>query len=420
MSHFVFVESNTTGTGRIAVSRLLSRGDEVTFLTRARAKYPFLASPQAGLRVLDVETNDVTAVVEEIRNLQWSSRVDALMTFSEFYVSIVAEAAKALGYPCLDPAAAGTCRNKYLTQAALRSAGLPTCDFFLVSTEFEARRAADRITYPCVVKPPSDSSSHGVRLVANADELLTHYRELSSWKENIRGQHLTGEVLIETLVRGPEFSVETFTVRGAPAVVIGVTDKHLSEPPHFVEVGHDFPSGADPAIQRELIEAVSKALVAVHFDFGPAHSEIRWSDNRAVVIEINPRLAGGMIPELVQYSTGIDLLAAWTDLALGRQPQLTATRKEFASIRFVTAQQRGQAVGVGGAERARLFATVREVKVECTPGKQVRPAADAYDRLGHVIAAGGDRRGVLRDVVQAVEAIDIEIETNEAVAATAG
>ena len=40
--HYLFVESNTTGTGALAVTRLLERGARVTFLARHPEKYPFL------------------------------------------------------------------------------------------------------------------------------------------------------------------------------------------------------------------------------------------------------------------------------------------------------------------------------------------------------------------------------------------
>ena len=50
MKRFLFVESNTTGTGKLAVERLLAAGHHVTFLTRTPAKYPFLASPQRPAR----------------------------------------------------------------------------------------------------------------------------------------------------------------------------------------------------------------------------------------------------------------------------------------------------------------------------------------------------------------------------------
>lgn len=412
MRHFVFVESNTTGTGAIAVQRLLSAGHSVTFLTRDRRKYPFLQNVQQtfALRVEDVETNDPAPVVDAVHRMQGEERVDALLTFSDFYVAIVAEAARSCGLKGLQPSAARTCRNKHLARCALRAAGLAVPDFWVVSSERHARRIAHRVRFPCVVKPPADSSSHGVRMVSDADELVAHYRVLSAWRENVRGQRLDGRVLIESLIEGPEYSVETVSGPDGTTRVIGVTDKHLSDPPHFVELGHDFPSRTDERIRRALAETTLRALAAVGFDFGPAHTELRWTPAGPVVVEINPRLAGGMIPELVWHATGIDLMNAWFQLLLGNAVRLVPGRAHAASIRFLTAPCAGRLAGGDGIERARSLPSIREVCLSRPVGERVRPPEDAYDRLGYVIAAGEDSPQVDRDVEKAIREIRLDVE----------
>ncbi|HVR99864.1 MAG TPA: ATP-grasp domain-containing protein [Thermoanaerobaculia bacterium] len=410
MSHFVFIESNTTGTGAIAVERMLARGDRVTFLTRSREKYPFLADPKPGLEVAGVETNDVEAIAAFLGGLLERTGVDVVLTFSDFYVAIVAEVAARFGFRYLSPAPARTCRSKLLTREALRRAGLPTPDFWRLSSEEEALRLSREVRYPCVVKPPSDSSSYGVRVVRDAGELLAQYRALSAETANVRGQALDGTVLVESYLDGPEYSVETVTLPGGPAVVLGVTDKHLSPPPHFVETGHDFPSAADPAVVAGLAGATTAALDAVGFDFGPAHTELRWTERGPVVVEINARLAGGMIPELVRYALGVDLLDTLLDLLLGRPVDLRPTRHETASVRFLTVDRRGRLAGWQGAEAARSLPTVREVFFGKEAGALVQPAENAYHRLGFVIAAGPDRSLVQADLQRALAALHAEVE----------
>lgn len=410
MRHFAFVESNTTGTGRRAVERLLAEGERVSFLTRSRGKYPFLEAPQPGLAVYDVETNAVAEVVQALQGLAGRERPDAIVTFSDFYVDIVAEGARRLGFPGLDPAAAATCRSKHKTRLALARAGLPTPEVCLLTSEEEALRAADEIGFPAVVKPVADSSSTGVKRVESAAELVAQFRRLAGWRENVRGQKLDGSVLVESFLAGDEHSVETFTLPGGETRVVGVTDKHLSPPPHFVETGHDFPSGAPPSRRAALEEAAQSALAAVGFDFGPAHTEIRCTEHGPVVVEINARLAGGMIPELVALSTGIDLSRAWLDLAAGGRPALEPSRAGCASIRFLMAPAAGRLVRVEGEEEARAVPGVTEVLVTARPGALLAPAEDAYGRLGHVIAAGARREPVAAAAKAGARAIHFVLE----------
>ena len=411
MRHFVFVESNTTGTGRQAVERLLQARERVTFLAREPEKYPFLMAGRPGLTVLAEETNDVEAVTARVAAVMRRRPVDALLTFSDYYVAIVAEVAARLGFRYLDPEAARTCRDKHATRQALRRAGLAVPEFHLVATPEEAQRLSREVAYPCVVKPLSESSSKGVLRVEDAGQLLAHFHELHGWRENSRRQPMTGRVLVESLLAGPEFSVETFTLASGRTEVLGITTKHLSPPPLFVEMGHDFPSVLESATAARLTGAVLAALQAVGYDCGPAHTEIRLTpDGGPVVVEINPRLAGGMIPELVRLALGVDLVEALFDHLSGRPVDLRSAQDEWASIRFLTASRHGRLAAVAGLQEARQLATVAEVNVSVAPGAEVRPAEEATHRLGYVIASGPDRQRVLGEVDAAMARIILDIE----------
>jgi biotin carboxylase len=410
MSHFVFIESNTTGTGRLAVERLLAQGEQVTFITRQPRKYPFLNPSAPGLRVLELETNDVGALKARVRELKRQASPDALVTFSTFYVPTVAEVAADSGFRYLNPQAAHDCHDKYRSRQVLRRAGLPTPGFWLVTTDEQLRQVSETVSYPCVVKPIAESGSNGVRLVQNREELVSHAQLLRARKVNEREQALEGHLLVESLLSGPEFSVETITLAPGRTQVIGVTAKHLSTPPHFVEMGHDFPADLEPKARQALEQATVAALEAVGFDWGPAHTELRLTPTGPVVVEINPRLAGGMIPELVRHATGIDQLSVMLDMLLGKPVSLQPTRQEYAAIRFLTAPRRGRITRVTGVEEARSLPGIREVSVDKGVGTLVRFPENAIDRLGFVIASSRDRAEAITSVNQARELIQLQLE----------
>jgi cysteine synthase A len=408
--HFVFVESNTTGTGKLAVDRLLDGGHRVTFVTGQPEKYPFLNRRDPGLCLAHADTNDPAAAEACVRRLAADRPIDALLTFSTFYVPLAAELAAGLGLRYLNPRAAATCHHKHRTREVLARAGLPTPGFWLIGSPAEAERLARTIAYPCVVKPTAESGSTGVRRVDDRDQLLAHVAALAARKVNERGQPLTGEVLVEDFITGPEFSVETLTLARGDTRVIGATRKHLSPPPHFVELGHDFPADLAPAARASLEAATLAALDAVDFDLGPAHTELRLSPTGPVVIEINPRLAGGMIPELVRHATGLDLLALLLDQLLGAPLDLRPTRRHAASIRFITAERDGRLAAVHAVDDARALDLVREVAVDKPIGARVRPPHSATDRLGYVIAAGEDATAVQAAADRARATVRLDVE----------
>jgi len=413
--HVLFLESNTTGTGKLAVERLLAAGSRVTFLTRSPEKYPFLEPPRPPhLVVEEVETNDLEAAAERIAAVLDRSPAQVLLTFSEYYVAHCAELASRFGFPYLAPEAARTCRDKGHLRSALRAAGKPCPPFRRLTSEAEARAAAREMELPLVVKPPGESSSKGVQRIDDEAGLVEAYGELATWRSNDRGQAIDGSVLVEGILDGPEYSVETFTLPSeggaAPRVhTVGVTAKHLSPQPLFVEVGHDFPAPLDDERRAALVAATEGALTAVGYDFGPAHTELRWTGAGPVVVEINPRLAGGMIPELVEHALGIDLLAAYLDLLRGRRPDLAPKRRGHASIRFLLAPREGRLEAVEGVEGARRLDLVQEVSVTRRPGSAVRPAEHALDRLGYAIAAGDDPAATAAAAVAAAGAVRFSV-----------
>src|SRR5262249_54068333 len=156
------------------------------------------------------------------------------------------------------------------------------------------------------------------RLCRSAAEVKAHAARLLAHATNERGQATPAEVLIEEFVRGPEYSVEVFNGQA-----VGVTRKHLSPAPYFVEIGHDFPAALPAAARASLAEIATAAVHAIGLTWGPAHVELRLAAAGPVVIEINPRLAGGFIPELVRLSTGLDLIEATVALAAGVTPGRT-------------------------------------------------------------------------------------------------
>jgi len=410
--HFLFVESNTTGTGHLAIERLLARGDRVTLCCGDRTRYPFLDALRSspGLQVVEADTNDPAALAHAIDEATRDCVADALLTFSTFYVAQVAKLAAERKLRCLSPEAAERCHDKYETRLALSRAGLPTPEFWLITTEAEARELADRATFPLVAKPRAGSSSAGVKLMTCPTELLAHIAMLRARTVNERGQVSKPHALVEQMLDGPEFSVETFSLDPFRTVVIGVTAKHLSPAPYFTELGHDFPANLPGAEEAAIVACALEALRAVGFDSGPAHTEIRLTNRGPVVIEINPRLAGGMIPELIRYARGIDLTSTWLDFALGCEVDLAPSRSEVAGIRFLTAPKDGRLVAVEGLADASVIDGTRVVRFDGKLGQTVRRPTSGLDRLGFVIASGPDAGQVERSLTAATQRIQIQVE----------
>lgn len=404
----LFVESNTTGTGMIALRTAVRLGLEPVLLTKDPSRYAGLA--ETGSRVVECDTDDGFSLQLAAKELSAGCIVAGVTTTSEFYVEPCAAVAMALGLPGNPPEAVAICRDKSRTRAALMQApGLGQPRFAVVSEVAAAQEAVAKVGLPCVVKPADDSGSHNVLWCGEAQDAVAHAARVLAVTQNMRGQPTARIALVEEYLEGPEYSAEMFCT-GGEAVCVGITQRTVSPLPYFVETGHLFPAAVASGIAEQIADVARRALAATGFDRGPAHVELKLTASGPAVVEINARLAGGMIPELIRLATGIDLLEQQVRAAAGRPVRLDPSRSRQAGIRFLTASAAGRLGGVSGVGQAERVPGVDRVVVTGTVGRQVRPVRDAYDRLGHVIAAGDAAEQVVQALDEAAGMVRISVE----------
>lgn len=408
----VFLESNTTGTGMLALRTATRLGFAPVLVCRDPGRYA--GADATGVPIVVCDTEDDTAVLAAVREAAAGRALAGATTTSDFFLEHTARLAQSLGVPGHAPRTAAVCRDKSRTREALRDAGVPQPAHAVVEDIDAVAEAVAHVGLPCVVKPVDGSGSQHVRWCADAADAAAHAGRILAVTENVRGQASPGKALVEEFVSGPEYSVEMFCT-GGEAVSVGVTRRTTTPLPYFVETGHVFPAGLSPAREAEITEAARQALKAVGFERGPAHVEARLTPDGPVVIEINGRLAGGMIPELVRAATGTDLLDQQIRAATGLPVQLEPSRSRHAGLRFLTAPDTGRLTAVTGVEAALRVPGVESVTVTAGPGRAVRPPRDAYDRLGHVIAVG-DTPGDVEAALDAATAL-LVVETEPPAAA---
>ena len=131
---------------------------------------------------------------------------------------------------------------------------------------------------------------------------------------------------------------------------------------------------------------------------------------RAYPIEVNPRLAGGFIPELVRHAEGIDLIRETLRLVVGRTPLLTAIRHRHASIRFLFAPRAGLLSDVQGRGAALGQTHVEDVTLYRRVGETLTIEGDFRDRIGHVVACAERPETAVVAAERAMDSIRIVVE----------
>ena len=165
-------------------------------------------------------------------------------------------------------------------------------------------------------------------LIENREELERAVRYSSS-----NGRE--GSVIVEEYLQGSEVSVEVMVIDGE-VHILQVTDKLTTGAPHFVEMGHSQPSRLRNEDIKAIRDLAARAVKSVGIDNGPAHVEIMLTDKGPKMIELGARMGGDCITtHLVPLSTGIDMVKATIQIALGEQPDIAPKFNKGAAIRYI-------------------------------------------------------------------------------------
>lgn len=388
----VFIESNTTGTGRLFTATARRKGYCPIVLTDNPSRYPYLV--QDDISSIVVATQDLATLQDTITRLAVKAPVAGIFSTSEYYIEIAASLARACDLPGANPESVAHCKNKWIQRQHLERLSLYIPSYRRATSSEEACEVAEELEWPVIVKPTLGTGSIGVRLCSTKHEVREHTSLLLGRTVNERGMPIPEEVLVEEYLKGPEFSVETLNTQ-----ILGITRKYTSSEPYFVEIGHDFPAELTTEITVAIGDAVTRALDGMDLTWGPAHTELRLTEKGPAIIEINPRLAGGFIPEIVRFATGIDLIEETVAAVVGGSTCLERHHSLFSSIRFLLCPSAGVIRAFEGIEDAATVKDVADVQIYCSVGDHCYPRQDFRDRIGHVIA----RAESYSDAVEAAE-----------------
>ena len=238
-------------------------------------------------------------------------RTERLYHFEEEGIQVV-PSAKAVNY---------TMNRKAIRDLAAKELGLKTAKYFYAKSLEELKEAADKIGFPCVVKPLMSSSGKGQSLVKSADELE------QAWIYGCEGSRGDiKELIIEEFIRfDSEITLLTVTQKNGPT--------RFCAPIGHVQKGGDYRESFQPAPIRpdhlaeaqEMAAKVTEALTGagiwgVEFflsnENGVYFSELspRPHDTGMVTLagtqclnefELHARAVLGLpIPEIEQYRMG--------------------------------------------------------------------------------------------------------------------
>lgn len=198
-------------------------------------------------------------------------RTERLFGFEEKGIKVV-PSARAVNY---------TMNRRAIRDLAAQELGLRTAKYFYAKTYEELVAGAEKVGFPCVVKPLMSSSGHGQSLVKTADDLRKAYDDAM---EGSRGD--VRELIVEEFIHfTSEFTLLTVTQQNGPTL--------FCPPIGHVQKGGDYRESWQPyeipAADLLAAQEMAKKITAALTGAGIWGVEFFLTDTGVVFSELSPR-----------------------------------------------------------------------------------------------------------------------------------
>ncbi|MER8824495.1 acetyl-CoA carboxylase biotin carboxylase subunit family protein [Mesorhizobium sp. M0991] len=348
-----------------------------------------------------VDTDNLEALIHECSRLRAAYDIAGITGFpnpSESVHATVGALCRYFNLPGPNPTSIERCCDKFVQRQLLGQAGVPIPAYRLATNATDVESAASEVGLPVIVKPAVGSGSSGVRLCRNVDELGEHTTYLLGGKHIWRS---SPRIVVEEFAQGAHYSVELMGNE-----VIGIAAADFGSPPHFVCREYIYPALLTVDEHRHIADISLGCLQALGLGWGPTNIDLRWTKRGPVVIEVNPRLAGTPIPQLIQLAYGVDFVTEHIKLVIAEECNLRRTRSHTAAARILVPDRDGILDWIDGGGRAAAVPGVAEVKFSIEPKMPIVRKGDFTDRIGYIIAASptfARTNGILQRAVDLID-----------------
>lgn len=260
-------------------------------------------------------------------------RADGVLTFVENYVCEAARVAAALGLPGNPPEAVDAARSKLRTRELSARLGLPTPKAQRVRSLDELFAAAGDVGFPAVVKPEFGASATGCVRVDSFESLPGVYKLI---RDVVTPEHKAifragSDLLLEQYLDGVEFDVD-LVLQDGECVFSSVSQNWPTAEPSFQETGLHLPPDHNKKAVASLVDLSVHTVQSFGFRRGVLHVEGKCTSRGPRVIEVNARMGGTRIHQMVEAVWGVDLIEAQLRSCLDLPQALKPSRKPRCAV----------------------------------------------------------------------------------------
>ena len=386
------------GADQIALIReLKGRGHEVVLVD-------YFQNPPAK-QYADKHIVASTLDIDAVRDIALKERADLVCTAcTDQALLTVAKVSEDLSLPCYIPYdTALNVTNKSYMKEVMSEYTIPTSKY-VVLNRFE-QSLLENFQYPLVVKPVDCNSSKGVRKVHNELELSSSL--------NIAIQYSrTHTAIVEEFKSGIEISADFF-VEDTSVKLLSVTQsvkkQHVDS---FTIIGSYYPAVTIEQ-EMELLKIAQQIVSAFSLQNTPLLVQLIQQGDDFYVVEFSARMGGGSKYRLIEVLSGVNIMSAYVDLILGKNPIVTPQHQVHNAAMIYIYCRPGIFHRIDGLQELQDAAYIKNYFLYKTPGMSVTKSETSSDRVaGYLVTAPTDEelQRKIFTVDSKIRVLDIEEE----------
>ena len=368
---------------------------------------------------LDVNPYRKDQLLEKVKELNKTERIDGIVTFTENLVACCSYLTDYFGLPG-NPFDTALClRNKYKMRQSLKENGVPQPKFKFIRNTTEGIGAVKEIGFPTIIKPIAAAGSLGVIKADNRAELIRGIEIIKKLQSERDSQYFSDfeevvtedGIMLEEYMDGEEIAIDCIYCNGVYHV-LAIHDKPEKMPgPYFAETIYTTPSRHSQAVQQEIKNIAVRALKALNVKTGAAHIEMRLTLDGCKIIEVGGRLGGVTVADSILYSTGINPYNLIYNLSLGNPIDPHLEQTQASGFMTIPVYKCGRIEKIDGIDRAKKIPGIKEIILMKQPGdlmeKTLPQKGDIYPVC--IVAQAATPEILEKRIYDAANAIDIKI-----------
>ena len=344
-------------------------------------------------RAIPVRFHEEWRSVDSVLKAVDERPVNAVLSVGDRPTVMAAYLCRLLGLPSHPPEAVTAARDKRLTRARLKGAGLPTPSYITVPMLIDPAALLDRIEMPVVVKPTVLSASRGVIRADDPLSFITAFdrvRRLLQSKEVRDLRDPEADVIqVEEYIPGAEYALEAMIDNGRLRTLALFDKPDPLEGPFFEETIYVTPSRATAVTQRQIENAVADACSALGLHHGPIHAECRVNNRGVYVLEVAARPIGGLCAKALRFEKGADSIGFEEFLlrhALGEPMDQWRRESAASAVMMIPIPRSGVYRKVEGVEFATQVDGVDDVRITAKADQHLLALPEGASYLGFIFA----------------------------------